>query len=151
MFRANKGLLNGVKALAWAWLMSSRIFELLRKSKLWRGKKSMWCTCLAQGFHSHTSHTIQKKRFVISLYIAIPSIDCGWAQKGSGLFQSKIILSTLSLHFTATNTLKDNMMSTKNPEGALLLSVVAISHFPQIYDIQYLTSLGYWQNEWALN
>ena len=42
------------------------------------------------------------------------------------------------------------MRSTENPGGALLLSVVAVSHFPQIYLVQYLTSLGHWQSEQAL-
>jgi hypothetical protein len=55
---------------------------------------------------------------------------------GSGLFLSELILSTLALHFTATNTLGDNMRSTDNPEGALLLSVVAVSYFlPDLWHI----------------
>jgi uncharacterized membrane protein len=46
---------------------------------------------------------------------------------GSGLFLSELILSTLALHFIATNTLDNDIRSTDNPEGALLLAVVAVS------------------------
>jgi hypothetical protein len=48
---------------------------------------------------------------------------------GSGLFLSELILSTLALHFIATNTLNNNLRSVDNPEGALLLAVVAVSFF----------------------
>ncbi|KAH9975648.1 hypothetical protein BJV74DRAFT_862376, partial [Russula compacta] len=48
--------------------------------------------------------------------------------KGSGIFQSELVLSTLALHFTATNALDDEVRSTEDPEGALLLSVVACEH-----------------------
>ncbi|KAH9960986.1 hypothetical protein BJV74DRAFT_871948 [Russula compacta] len=40
----------------------------------------------------------------------------------------KACLSTLALHFTATNALDDEVRSTEDPEGALLLSVVACEH-----------------------
>ena len=45
------------------------------------------------------------------------------------------------MHFLATNDLDDDIKSTKYPEGALLLSVVAVSYFPSIYSISYLTVL----------
>jgi hypothetical protein len=54
---------------------------------------------------------------------------------GSGLFQSNFILSTLALHLIATDALDDDVKSTKYPEGALLLSVVAVSCFLLIYII----------------
>jgi hypothetical protein len=132
VFRANKELQNGVEASVQALSSSLRISGLLRVSKLWMDEKSMRDTCSALGSHSHTSRTTRKKRYVILLRVVIPPIDaaCGCAQKGSGLFQSEIILSTLSLHFAATNTLKDDMRSTENPRGALLLSVVAVRYFP---------------------
>jgi hypothetical protein len=48
---------------------------------------------------------------------------------GSGIFQSELVLSTLASHFTATNSLGDDMKLADNPAGALLLSLVAVSYF----------------------
>ena len=62
--------------------------------------------------------------------LASVSPDYGWVQKGSGLFQSEPILSTLALHFTITSSLGDEVRSTNFPRGALLLAVVVVSHLP---------------------
>jgi hypothetical protein len=64
------------------------------------------------------------------LLTAIALATCHCAQIGSGLFRSELILTTLAFHFIATNTLDDDMRSTENPEGALLLSVVAVRYIP---------------------
>jgi len=75
MFRANKGLPNGEEALAQALSAFSRIFGILKKSKLQRGEKSMQHICLAPGFHSLISHTTQNNRFVVLPCLIIPFVD----------------------------------------------------------------------------
>ncbi|KAI0245054.1 hypothetical protein BJV78DRAFT_1159215 [Lactifluus subvellereus] len=53
--------------------------------------------------------------------------------KGSRLFQSEPILSTLASHFIATSSLSNETRSTEYPKGALLLTVVGHEHALKLY------------------
>ncbi|KAH9965581.1 hypothetical protein BJV74DRAFT_890219 [Russula compacta] len=104
------------KIAEWRGLFGSGTVATLEKIWITKGIKTQ------EGRKRYANHMLGAKFPFV--YLSFDSKK----QKGSGIFQSELVLSTLALHFTATNALDDEVRSTEDPEGALLLSVVACEH-----------------------